>query len=200
MSTLKNYRAIGVVDENGNTITVMMVHQSVDDGAIERIMRRYHYEVVRRMIQQKIDVAKWMEDGNRCGKSIAEVEKKMNEGIHVVHRINLLKKLVRMTPETNGIVIEYHQVISGPVYDCKDFKKRNTGVMVREYEKMKRNGDMKYRIIETAEEKEWYEQFGHTYMESIRRELVYFVDVDGRDERLKKVNLYSDIEEMVKGE
>ena len=177
MSNMKNYRAIGVTDENGSTIAVMNVHVSVSDETVMRLIRRYQYEVVRRIIEEKIE--------------------EKNGEIHVVHRLNLLKKLVRMNGDMNGFVIEYRNVITGNVFDCKDFKKRNVVVVQREFDKMQMQGDNAERVIETQEEIAFYNVYGHTYMEPVKMEKVYNTNVSRSEDGLKKVCLYSEMEKMI---
>lgn len=174
MSNMKNYRAIGVTDENGSTIAVMNVHVSVSDETVMRLIRRYQYEVVGRIIEEKIE--------------------EKNGEIHVVHRLNLLKKLVRMNGDMNGFVTEYRHIVRGNVFDCKDFKKRNVVVVQREFEKMQ--GDNAERVIETQEEIAFYNVYGHTYMEPVKMEKVYITDVSRSEDGLKKVCLYSEMENI----
>jgi len=174
MSNMKNYRAIGVTDENDSTIAVMNVHVSVSDETVMRLIRRYQYEVVRRIIEEKIE--------------------EKNGEIHVVHRLNLLKKLVRMNGDMNGFVTEYRHIVRGNVFDCKDFKKRNVVVVQREFEKMQ--GDNAERVIETQEEIAFYNVYGHTYMEPVKMEKVYITDVSRNEDGLKKVCLYSEMENI----
>lgn len=176
MSNMKNYRAIGVTDENGSTIAVMNVHVSVSDETVMRLIRRYQYEVVRRIIEEKIE--------------------KNDETIHVVHRLNLLKKLVRMNGDMNGFVTEYRHIVRGNVFDCKDFKKRNVVVVQREFDKMQMQGDNAERVIETQEEIAFYNVYGHTYMEPVKMEKVYITDVSRSEDGLKKVCLYSEMENI----
>ena len=171
---MKNYRAIGVTDENDSTIAVMNVHVSVSDETVMRLIRRYQYEVVRRIIEEKIE--------------------EKNGEIHVVHRLNLLKKLVRMNGDMNGFVTEYRHIVRGNVFDCKDFKKRNVVVVQREFEKMQ--GDNAERVIETQEEIAFYNVYGHTYMEPVKMEKVYITDVSRNEDGLKKVCLYSEMENI----
>ena len=178
MSNMKNYRAIGVTDENGSTIAVMNVHVSVSDETVMRLMRRYQYEVVRRIIEEKIE-----KNGE-------------NGEIHVVHRLNLLKKLVRMNGDMNGFVTEYRHIVRGNVFDCKDFKKRNVVVVQREFDKMQMQGDNAERVIETQEEIAFYNVYGHTYMEPVKMEKVYITDVSRSEDGLKKVCLYSEMENI----
>ena len=174
MSNMKNYRAIGVTDENDSTIAVMNVHVSVSDETVMRLIRRYQYEVVRRIIEEKIE--------------------EKNGEIHVVHRLNLLKKLVRMNGDMNGFVTEYRHIVRGNVFDCKDFKKRDVVTMQREFEKMQ--GDNAERVIETQEEIAFYNVYGHTYMEPVKMEKVYITDVSRNEDGLKKVCLYSEMENI----
>ena len=176
MSNMKNYRAIGVTDENGSTIAVMNVHVSVSDETVMRLIRRYQYEVVRRIIEEKIE------------------KNDEADTIHVVHRLNLLKKLVRMNGDMNGFVTEYRHIVRGNVFDCKDFKKRNVVVVQREFEKMQ--GDNAERVIETQEEIAFYNVYGHTYMEPVKMEKVYITDVSRSEDGLKKVCLYSEMENI----
>ena len=180
MSNMKNYRAIGVTDENGSTIAVMNVHVSVSDETVMRLIRRYQYEVVRRIIEEKIE-----KNGEGEGEA---------DTIHVVHRLNLLKKLVRMNGDMNGFVTEYRHIVRGNVFDCKDFKKRNVVVVQREFEKMQ--GDNAERVIETQEEIAFYNVYGHTYMEPVKMEKVYITDVSRSEDGLKKVCLYSEMENI----
>lgn len=178
MSNMKNYRAIGVTDENGSTIAVMNVHVSVSDETVMRLIRRYQYEVVRRIIEEKIE------------------KNDEADTIHVVHRLNLLKKLVRMNGDMNGFVTEYRHIVRGNVFDCKDFKKRNVVVVQREFDKMQMQGDNAERVIETQEEIAFYNVYGHTYMEPVKMEKVYITDVSRSEDGLKKVCLYSEMENI----
>lgn len=180
MTTLKNYRGIAVKDDDGRTVTMMMFHSSIDDKIIKQLMYVYRFKVMQRIMEKKAE------------NLVAE-----DTRLHYVHRVNLLKKEVRLNSELNGVIKEKVYIVNGPVFDCKDWKKMDRNVLARAYTKMLKNSDCDVRIIETKDEIEWYSQFGEVIEVGVIREKVFFVDVKGIgvEEGIKELNLYSDMED-----
>lgn len=187
MSTMKQHRAIGIVDEEGQTMTVMAVHESIGEQVVKQLLRRYTYEIVLRVAQAKI-----------AGKE---------DGIHIVHRMNLLKKCVRLTPGMAGYVMNPVVVVDAPLFDTKDWKKKYQSVLVREYRRAYGTGDDNViRPVETEEERAFYEMHDVDAINSllIPAEKVYFIDVkkgsgSGSDSEsgIVKLNLYTYMEERL---
>jgi hypothetical protein len=178
---MKDYRAIVVEDE-----MVMLVHSSVTDEMIERVMKKYEYEILMRLVKNKID--------GKDGKT-GEV------GIY--HRMNLFKKLVRLDNDLNGFVNGVKYTVEGPVFDCKDWKKKDEGVLRREFKKFNEKQDKYSRmvaVIETQEEIEFYSKYGVIREVIVWKEKVMFVRMVEEKEgesKLNYINLYSNKERKI---
>lgn len=181
---LKNYRSIGIIDGDNRLISVMFVHDSIEDEVIAGVMWLYEQGIIKRLAEERI----------RLG-----VE---NVDIHPVHRLNLLKKVVRMNPVMNTVYRERIQVVVGHIVDCKDWKlDGGKKISKKIIQGMENNKDYGVRVIETEEEKEVYEMFGDVINVTVVREKVYFADVkrdsSGQAKGLGIVRLNSEKEKMI---
>jgi hypothetical protein len=182
MSTLKNYRSIAVRNEYGKVISVMMVHKKVSDEKIENIFHEYTLEINKRVMDQIIVQLK--KTGRAC---LEEVN------LNRQHRLNILKKIVRMDDELNRTTTEHIAYVRGNLTDAKNWKSRDYTKFKRELQRNLDNS-LYRRVIETEDEMEVYNGCLEFEREAITRELIYFCDVGDMDS-VKSVDLFA-VEEM----
>ena len=183
MSTLKDYRSIILLDDDGQPISTMNVHKSIDDTDVLRIFTIYDHEIEKRKMEMKIN-------------SLKNRNEDENVVINIIHRLNILKKLVRLDPVMNGLVLQEKIVVQGDIIDLKDYKEKDImRINTHAYDAFSRGKRINaVRVIETNDEKEFYSSRGvATRMEGFG-ELVFFVDIKTKNDSVFNISLYSDNE------
>jgi len=158
----------------------MLVHVSIEDKVIAGILWRFRMEIIKRIVEKIIE---------------KKEDKEGEKILHPIHRLNLLKKLIRQDEVMNGFITEKVTVTVGKVVDCKEWKDREKRIE-KNIKREEKSGEV--RIIETKEEIEAYTKLGFVEEVMINRPKVMFVNVkrnsEGKVEGITKINLESEME------
>lgn len=191
------YRAIAIRNDEGSVMCIMNIHNSVSDEDIKDVFHQYTLEVESRHMQNQIKNLKAKRNGGTA-KPVS---------LNVMHRLNILKKIVRLNPRTNGFVDHQVFVVHGRVSDLKNAQEMDRGKLDSQIykdlytlDRMDDGGRDEYRrtrMVETQDEYRIYRERGQLRSIEGMLEKVYFVEVRGKG--VTEINLFND-QEMMTGE